>query len=146
MKKILYALMALGMVSTYATAEWVNPPRKACTKNGGKLAPGGICESTWHDARRICNTSGARLPTINELRRVVTGCGGEIDDVNNNQNDPSYQSCYKRRGFSDANGYWSSTSYAGVASSAWNVYFDYGGGNWYSNSNSIYVRCVRDGQ
>jgi len=44
-----------------------------------------------------------------------------------------------------SNNYWSSTTYAGDSSNAWNVNFNNGNDNVNNKSNSNYVRCVRGG-
>ena len=38
----------------------------------------------WKKAKEICRAKGGRLPTIEELRKVVTDCGGIVDDYKNN--------------------------------------------------------------
>ena len=144
-KLLLLASISLVFGTTYASADWINPPRKACTKNGGHLAQGGVCEANWSSAKRICRVAGGRLPTINELRKVITSCGGEVNDNSNNKNDPSYQSCYANRGFSSSGYYWSSTTLASDSSYAWIVYFKSGNDN-VDKSDSYFVRCVRAGQ
>ena len=127
-------------------SKWISPARKACTKNGGKLKSGGICIADWHSAKRICSAADGRLPSINELKSVVTGCGGEINDYDNNKNDSSYQSCYKQKGFSASDDYWSSSVYVSDSKSAWFVYFEYGRTSNYYKTNEYYVRCVRGRQ
>ena len=42
--------------------------------------------------------------------------------------------------------YWSSTTYAGSSSDAWDVYFGNGYQHYYYKTGSGYVRCVRAGQ
>jgi hypothetical protein len=143
MKKLILASIAsLFLSSSYANAEWVKPTRSVCTSNGGKLE-NGICKANWQNAKDICRASGARLPTISELRRVITSCGGVVNDYENNRNDPDYQSCYQRRGFSDKDWYWSLTEYNNDSSNAWGVYFYGGDGNWGYKSDEDYALCVR---
>jgi len=142
-KLILVSIASLLLSSTYANAEWVKPTRSACTSNGGKLAEGGICKANWQSAKDICRASGARLPTISELRKVIISCGGVVDDSENNLNDPDYKSCYQRRGFSDKGVYWSSTEYNNDSSDAWLVGFYYGDDVWGVKSNEFYALCVR---
>jgi len=130
----------------FAAPKWIDPPRKNCTSNGGKLATGGVCEANWASAGAICSSLGARLPTIDELRKEVENCGGVIDDYSeNNHNDPAYQSCYGNKGFYSYV-YWSSTTYASDASKAWYVWFLHGLGNVQGKTESYYVGCVRAGQ
>jgi len=94
-----------------------------------------------------------RLPTVDELDKIVTDCGGEptknksnwLELWDKNGANKFYQSCYKSKGFSSSD-YWSSTTRASNTSRAWNVVFSNGGtydGNKYG---SYYVRCVRAGQ
>jgi hypothetical protein len=99
----------------------------------------------WKKAKEICRAKGGRLPTIEELRKVVTGCGGVINDYENNRKNSSYQACYKAKGFT-SNGYWSSTTYASDSSYAWLVYFYYGSDYRYDKTAEFYARCVRGGQ
>jgi len=127
-------------------SKWISPARKACTKNGGKLKSGGICVADWYSAKRICNAAGGRLPNINELKSVVTSCGGEIDDYNNNRNDSSYQSCYEQQGFSPSGYYWSSSSDVYLPKVAWIVDFKVGYTNSGFKTRENYVRCVRGRQ
>jgi len=141
-KLILVSIASLLLGSTYANAEWVKPTRSACTSNGGKLE-NGICKANWESAKDICRASGARLPTINELRRVITSCGGVVNESNNNTNDPDYQSCYQRRGFSYKDVYLSSTEYNNDSSGAWYVSFYGGNDGWYDKSSEDYALCVR---
>ncbi len=123
------------------------------------------------DANKYMNTSGDtatsycsnlslggysdwRLPTIDELKKVIVDCGGintTLDDddwdtiTDKNKNNNHYQECYKSKGFTSYD-YWSSTTYASYTSYAWFVDF-YGGytGYGYKSGNSS-VRCVRAGQ
>ncbi len=133
--------------------QWIDPTKSICEANGGKTEKDGgirVCKADWTSAKKICRASGGRLATIEELKKVVTGCGGEIDKENSeererNRNNSDYQNCYKELGFS-SNGYWSSTTNVGYVSYTWGVGFGYGyvgNGNKYG---TLYVRCVRDGQ
>ena len=124
-------------------SNWINPIRRACTKNGGKLK-GGICEANWRSAKRICSVVGGMLPNINELTSVVDDCGGEVNDYTNNENDSAYQTCYKQKGFSSSDYYWSSSVYASNTKVAWFVGFLNGRMDYGSKINEFYVRCVRN--
>lgn len=147
MQKTLLKISLATMIASsalLAAPKWIDPPRKNCTSNGGKLAETGVCEATWNNATAICASLGAKLPTIQQLKIEVENCGGVVNDSRNNKNDRAYQSCYKNKGFSSSSYYWSSTTDASDTSYAWCVHFDYGDeGN--SNKN-LYVRCVRAGQ
>ena len=130
-------------------SKWITPSNSTCRSKGGKLYKG-ICQANWQQAKSICRASGGRLPTKNELISVISECGGNTANSysahTENKEDPNYQSCYKQKGFSASNYYWSSTTYAGSSSYAWNVDFDGGYQSNGSRSNSLYVRCVRAGQ
>ena len=132
--------------TTKPKSKWISPARKACTKNGGKLKSGGICVADWHSAKRICSAAGGRLPNINELKSVLTGCGGEINDYDYNRNDSSYQACYKQKGFSSSDYYWSSSVYVFDKRCAWFVNFKIGSQYIYNKTDEGYVRCVRGRQ
>jgi hypothetical protein len=103
----------------------------------------------WKKAKEICRAKGGRLPTKEELRKVITDCGGEMKDDNSaewkrNRKNSSYQSCYKAKGFT-SNYYWSSTTYASDSSYAWLVFFDGGYDGWDDKTYEGSVRCVRGG-
>ena len=124
--------------------KWISPIQETCKANGGKI-DNDICKANWSNAKDICSASGGRLATIDELKKVVTDCGGIIDDYANKA-DSVYQDCYKRKGFSPSNYYWSSTTYASNTSYAWNVSLRYCDADGYHKSANGYVRCVRAGQ
>jgi len=93
-----------------------------------------------------------RLPTIEELREVVTLCGGVIveykdDDMNakldKNIDNKIYQANYKAQGFASSN-YWSSTEV--VAYVVQYVSFYSGGASSTVELDSCFIRCVRAGQ
>jgi hypothetical protein len=126
-------------------SKWISPTQKVCKANGGKMA-GYTCEASWSDAKDICSASGGRLATIDELKKVVTDCGGTIDDLDNNQADSVYQDCYKRKGFSTSRDYWSSTTYGRYANDAWCVGFNGGYMHYYGKPYNTHIRCVRAGQ
>jgi len=132
-------------------SKWLTPTSTTCTANGGKIESNGICEAPWEEAKAICSASGGSLPSIEELKDVVTGCGGTnatLGDsdwesiTDKNKANTSYQSCYKSQGFTSY-GYWSATAYADGTSTAWGVNFYFGGDSWGNKSHSFYVRCVR---
>lgn len=98
-----------------ATSKWITPTKSACINNDGKVQSDGSCKANWKDANRTCQAMGGRLPTIEELKKVVT------------------QKNYKEQGFT-SNGYWSSTTYVSDSSYAWGVSFYYGGDVWSSKT------------
>ncbi|MBI5185203.1 MAG: DUF1566 domain-containing protein [Nitrospinae bacterium] len=94
----------------------------------------------WESAISYCKTlslagqSGWRLPNKRELMSIV----------NYGKNNPAIDTA----SFPNANSslYWSSTTTAGGASSAWYVDFYLGGVSYNDKSHDSYVRCVRGGQ
>jgi hypothetical protein len=131
--------------SLLAAPKWIDPPRKNCTSNGGKLGKSGVCEATWDNATAICSSLGAKLPTIEQLRAEVKNCGGVIKDYENNRNNPAYQSCYKNNGFiATKNYYWSYSPCVDDYNNdwVWVVSFSDGSDNAYSKTYSSLIRCV----
>ena len=114
-----------------------------------------ICSADWNTAKKICRSVGGRLPSIDELEKVVKNCGGISERYgdrnwgnqdsarNKNITNSSYQTCYKAKGFSASNDYWSSISSVGDEDDAWGVYFYGGDGHWDDKSYIDYVRCIR---
>jgi len=106
---------------------------------------------TWKKAKEICKENGGRLPTIDELKKVLTDCGGEATNeligkvATKNVKNSSYQSCYKSQGFRSIS-YWSSTSVVGSEYNAWIVLFGNGIVDDHAKDAINFVRCVRDGQ
>jgi len=126
-------------------SKWISPTQKVCKAHGGKM-DGYTCEANWSNAKDICSASGGRLATIDELKKVVTDCGGIIDDDGSNRADSVYQDCYKKKGFNSSEYYWSASTTASNTGVVWVVYFGNGSDDDHHKSNSYYVRCVRDGQ
>jgi len=134
---------------TAPKSKWITPINKVCRANGGKLHKG-VCSAKWSDAKAICRASDGRLPIKRELIQVVDECGGNTANTHSaydeNREDPNYQACYKRKGFS-FDSYWSSTTNADFEYlAAWGVHFDYGSVVGYNKSSNLYVRCVSAGQ
>jgi hypothetical protein len=88
--------------------KWSTPSKKICESNGGKVDDNVHCTSNWDDAKKICKSINARLPTIVELESLVTSCGGNINQ--DNKDNLSYERCYKEKGFINDVDYWSSSS------------------------------------
>ena len=130
-------------------SKWITPSNPICKKNGGEVTNDG-CDANWTNAEKICKASGGSLPSIDVLKKVVTGCRGELKDDDSaerrrNINNSNYQYCYKKKGFT-SNRYWSSTTYASNTNRAWFVGFYYGYTYINDKSNNSHVRCVRSGQ
>ena len=128
---------------TTSNSKWITPSDNICRSNGGKVYDDG-CRATWKEANKICGVSGGRLPTIDELKKVVTDCGGKIDEYAKNEDNLEYQSCYKSKGFVSYY-YWSSSTVIGGWSRAWTFHFRYTEDYWLNEDGSNYVRCVRAG-
>jgi len=98
--------------------------------------------STWAAALTsannltLCGFSDWRLPNINELESLV------------NSEAASQAAFLNTQGFTgvQASNYWSSSSYAASAASAWIVLMDDGGVDASNRANSSYVWPVRAGQ
>ena len=126
------------------TKEWITPSKSVCESNGGEYNQYGYnnCWAKLEDAKRICSSNKRVLPTIELLKKVVTDCGGTLEDRDSNKNNSSYQSCFREKGF-PANAYWSSTvRYDSFAYPKYINFFE-GFEGIYSNSLSLFVRCVR---
>jgi len=119
-------------------SEWIKPSNATCTSNGGEVTTNG-CKAKWEDAKTICSVSGGSLPSIERLRKVVTDCGGIINNKNN-KNNVSYQACFKNKGFTIWV-YWSKT--AKNSSSAWLVTFLQGNDGWSITTVSNDILCIR---
>ena len=124
---------------------WIDPTQKACKANGGKIGSNSsFCIANWSKAKDICSASEGRLVTVDELKKVVTDCGGTVNDYSKNQKNTLYKDCYEKQGFSDASDYWSSSRFKGEEKSAWFVGFYNGVVNRDTKDNSFYVRCVKE--
>ena len=83
------------------------------------------------------------MATLDELKKVVTDCGGTINDVKNVVN-TVYWNCYTTKGFTNAGGYWSAAS---NTSNAWLVNFFLGRAQHHTKSTyDSAIRCVKVGQ
>lgn len=97
-------------------------------------------QRTWSDAvayaynKNVGGRKGWRLPTVEELASLV-------DPKRSNPALPSGHPFTKVQ----SDSYWSSTTYAGNTSNAWDVDFNDGGVNGADKSYDNYVWCVRGG-
>lgn len=116
-------------------------------------------EKTWQKAMDYCEARDARLPTIDELRKLIINCSGSTYGGACQVSDPdrlstgysSYDDCccsgnaasYSALGDGKDIALWSSSSRADDASGAWHVDFNYGYVDDVDKSNNFHVRCVR---
>ena len=148
-KSIIIPLMVLGLsVGSFADnnfqIEWITPSSDICKSNGGKVDSQG-CKATWKVANNICHASGGELPTINMLESVITECGGEImigltDEATKNKSNLSYQSCYKKKGFSPM--FYCSSDYMNRYIKY--IFFLYGVSGIGKSNVESHIRCVKN--
>ena len=133
-------------VQVVSTSKWLKPSSSTCTNNGGEIVKG-VCQANWKSSTKICRASGGKLPSREDFHKVIRDCGGIADasgdEWDKNKNNSHYQNCYKQRGFSDKNWYWTREIYKKDSSRAWNVYFKFGNDDWLYKSDSIFALCVR---
>jgi formylglycine-generating enzyme required for sulfatase activity len=153
-----------------AGGEFCDPTSGLCWQD-----PPAPTSMSWDDAIAYCRRlalagHGAgewHLPTIDELRSLIRGCPAteprgtcavtdpsclgagcwtEVCSGCSRNGGPGAGGCYWPEGLAGScSWYWSSSSYAGSASYAWYVYFNYGGVHFYGKTYTHYVRCVRRG-
>ena len=92
---------------------FVTPSKPTCLRHGGRWNSNfGVCEANWRKAKKICRASGGRLPSLNELKRVVRSCGGvPRGKISNEKTHYTDDLCYKYLGIGYISGhdYWTST-------------------------------------
>jgi len=117
---------------------WITPKSKLCFSE----AMG--CVSTWDEAKEICSEYNASLPTIEELKKEVVYCKGEIgnskDIYKKNMNNLTYYFCFQRNGFQSGNSYWSKTEVEGEVKV---LHFDSAQINTRVKTQTYYVRCIK---
>jgi len=102
------------LARVYSPSHWVIPSKYVCKKNNGyfreNLDPEyyngqTVCEANVDNAKKICEDSAARLPTIDELKEIIIGCGAivldTIEDFQANRTNETYKSCYRNLNFND---------------------------------------------
>lgn len=121
-------------------SKWINVSASNCRANGGEMY-NGACLSERSDAKNICRMTGGVLPTIDELEKVVTGCGGTMNGVYPSDWDKNKAICYKKKGF-NSNIYW------GLKSNNKIILFygfDSDGGRFWNGDNSrYYIQCIKE--
>jgi len=112
----------------------------------------GDTATSYCDNLSLGGYSDWRIPTINELKKVISYCGGLetslfdknwSDNSNKNIANKTYQSCYKSKEFNSNKGYWSSSVDVNYNNTAFYVNFGYGDTADWAKGSSIYIRCVR---
>jgi len=128
--------------------KWVKPSQSACESGGGTYN-NNVCSANLENANNICSMIGGVLPTIEELRLVITDCGGVVNfdtNINNdiNINNDNYQSCYQEQGFSSGYYYYWSSSVFDTLNS-WVIYFYLGNSYGVSNdyNRDVDIRCIK---
>jgi hypothetical protein len=129
-------------------SKWITPTNRVCIDNDGEIFKNGTCIAEWSVAKKICHISKGKLPSVEELKKVVIDCTGEINNGNKtkskrNEKNSKYQSCYKDKGFTSYL-YWSSTMNISNSSEAWAIYFYNGDIGKDKKFNEIGVHCLRD--
>lgn len=137
-----FATLVIFVSSAYAVEPvWITPTDEVCKANGGQIEEK-ICHAKWDEANKICEVSGGVLPTLDELKAVITGCTGKIDAREENQDNLKYYNCYQDKGFTIFT-YWSSDTYEERAGNAWYVGFFYGSVYQFNKKHFNYVRCIK---
>ena len=131
-------------ISSKSISKWITPKYSVCKDNGGEVDKHKNCIANWSDAKDICDASGGRLPTINELKEVAIDCGewGTNNSNNYSKND-KYQACYKNKAFSSDVYYWSSSSISFWRLDVWAIHFKYPVQDKVSKSNKFSFRCIK---
>jgi len=106
------------IISKQSETKWIKPSDSTCMGTGGKIMLG--CVANWKDAKAICLAMGGILPSITELRKVVTDCGGTIND-DSTRNSHIVELCFIKKGFFTHIPYWSRTDED--SSYAWSLNF-----------------------
>jgi len=126
--------------------------KSTCLRHGGRWNSNfDVCEASWSKAKKICRTSGGRLPSLNELKRVIRSCGGvPIDgEKMGNERHRTNSLCYKRLGirYIFHGDYWTSTApyYPSVPSSLFKMDVTIDSGHYYYDDrmSQNYITCVR---
>ena len=129
---------------------WITPTESYCDINNGRMGgyTGNTCISVWSSANNMCRLRHGRLPTVKELSKVVTDCGGRMhnnDAQERTMNDENvfYQNCYDAKGFTP-DLYWTSNTYEELGEDFMAyVSFAYGTSFGDEKDKMRAVRCVK---
>jgi len=126
-------------------SKWISPKESFCKTKAGTVSTDGLCKTDAKNAQLMCKAMGGRLPTKEELKRVLNDCEGVVDAYNENIKNTLYQSCYKNKGFSPSyySYYWTSSTVLGRKDYVWVVNFDHGRINGRNKTKQSFVRCMR---
>lgn len=118
---------------------YTKPTQAQCVSAGGDWNSIDECQVDWNEAMNICE-----MPSIEMWRDVVTGCGGVIGNITENENNDAYEQCYKELGLGKA-AYWSSSTDATNSEDAWvvNLRNGYDFTHYKTYSHAYHVRCVK---
>jgi len=101
---------------------------------------------SWRDAKKYCNNldfagyTNWKLPTKKELSSLMSK-----ESYKNNKSHIGKTHIKKALLKSmqmEWQTFWSATESLNNTRNAWNIYFDYGSGEYYDKSNENYVRCI----
>ena len=120
---------------------WIPIGKTSCIEQGGKTDRDGLCRASWDDALKICDVLGGKLPSLRELKSIVTTCGGKVGDYANAYCS-KYKKNYKDKGFSDTT-YWTHTEYVKMKNFAWVVYFYNGTKAYFSKNRNYAISCTK---
>lgn len=167
MIKYLMLLAAMMLMVACGGDETVKQPDIEYTSDGWAIyaglewSPKSATTMTWADANAYCQNLGGKLPSIDELRKIVTNCPTTVYDGTCQVSDPdclSSSTCwsedkcrcddksktYSALGEEDKYAWlWSSSSLVDTNTYAWSVFFLNGYVNLFSKSSTLSARCVR---
>jgi len=127
--------------------KWFKPSKNVCNNNGGDYNNWAIdstvkdCMADRESGKTICNISGGKLPSIDILKQVITDCGGTLNDIKGNQENSSYQVCYKKNGFISNYSFWSSSD----TTDGYALYIDFYNGTdgFFDKSAKNIIQCLK---
>jgi len=100
----------------------------------------------WKDAKKYCHNldfagyTSWKLPTQKELLSLMTK--ESYKNSKSNVGKTHIKKPLQKSMNMEWQTFWSATESQNNPSNAWNIYFDYGSGEYYDKSNENYVRCV----